>query len=214
VDRGITFTDVYPALKAAAGSDPFINAITIGYGNEIFLSATTAVFRSPDGGTTFTKLAGTTGGNDFYRFDQDSWLVMGTTSKSLLSNDGGSTWVSANPGSTIFEIGGVWNDNLYALGQGKLYRTPVAGLNLGTYTNPISSPNSLAIWYKPGSIELISGEKPIDRCMVYNITGQLVSQTSPMSLRYELHYSSFSPGIYIARTLAGGKLFVNKIVIP
>jgi hypothetical protein len=50
--------------------------------------------------------------------------------------------------------------------------------------------------------------------MVYNITGQLVSQTSPMSLRYELHYSSFSPGIYIARTLAGGKLFVNKIVIP
>jgi photosystem II stability/assembly factor-like uncharacterized protein len=214
VDRGNTFTDIYPTLKAVAGSDPFINAITIGPGNKMFLTTTTAVFMSPDGGTTFAKLTGTTGGNDFYGFDQDSWVVMGTTSKSLLTNDAGVTWVSANPGSTIYEIGGVWNDNLYALGQGKLYRTPVGGLNLGTYANPILSPNSLAVWYKTGSVELVSGEKPIDRCMVYNITGQLVSQTRPMSLRYELSYGSFVPGIYIARTLAGGKLFVNKIIIP
>ncbi len=214
VDRGSTFTDIYPVLKAVAGSDPFINAITLGPGNELFLTTTAAVFRSPDGGASFTKLSTTTGGNDFYRFDQDSWVVMGTTSKSLLSNDGGGTWVSANPGATIYEIGGVWNGNLYALGQGKLYRTPVAGLNLGTYATPILSPSSLNVLYKSGSVELVSGEKPIDRCMVYSITGQLVSLTNPMSLRHELHYGSFTPGIYIARTLAGGKLFVNKIVIP
>jgi hypothetical protein len=147
-------------------------------------------------------------------FDKNSWVVMGTTSKSLLTNDAGVTWVSANPGSTIYEIGGVWNGNLYALGQGKLYKTPVAGLNLGTYANPILSPNSLAVLYKKGSVELVSGEKPIDRCMVYSITGQLVSLTKPMTLRHELQYSSFTPGIYITRTLAGGKLFVNKIVVP
>ncbi len=213
-DRGETFTDLYPAFKTAAGGDQFINTVTFGPGKEIFITTTTAVFRSPDGGTTFTKLPVTTGGNDFWSFDSNSWMVMGTTSKSQFTNNAATSWTACSAGATIYEIGGVWNENVYALGQGKIYRTPLEGLAINTSVKDIPLKNELAVVYKASAVELVSPEKPIDRCRVYSVTGRLVSDTQPAAYRTELNYSHFVPGVYIARTMVGGRVFVNKIVIP
>jgi len=213
VDSGETFTDIYPALKAVGG-DQFINAITLGQGDEIFVTSTTAVFRSPDGGASWTKFATTTGGNDFYKFDVNSFIVMGSTSKSLFTNDGGATWVNCSAGATIYEAGGVWNENFYALGQGKIYRMPVAGLALNTAISELPSKSELSVLYKASAVELVSPGKAIDRCQVYSVTGRLVSDTKPAANRYELPYRSFVPGIYITRTVSGGKVYTNKVAIP
>ncbi len=211
-DGGATFTDIYPAFKAAVGDDHFINTVTFGPGDEIFITSTSALIRSADGGTTFAKVSGNSGGNDFWRFDSDSWLVMGTTTKSQYTNDAGTSWTSASTGASIFEIGGVWNEYVYALGQGKIYRTPLEGLN--TAARMILSEDGLAVAYGPSAVEFFSPEKPIEHLRVWTVTGKLVRDTKPASNRATLNYGSFVPGVYIARTLAGGKVFVNKIVIP
>ncbi len=212
-DGGVTFTDIYPDFKTAVGADHFINTITLGEGDEIFITSTSGVVHSPDGGATWAKVAGVTGGNDFWRFDNDSWLVMGTTSKSLFTNDGGATtWVNASAGATIYEIGGAWNEYIYALGQGKVYRTALEGLQ--TRVEQLPRGNELSVAYGLSAVELYSPEKPIDRCRVYSVTGRLVSDTQPATNRTRLSYGEFVPGVYIARTMAGGKLFVNKIVMP
>ena len=214
-DGGATFTDIYPAFKTAVGADHFINTITLGEGDEVFITSTTGVLKSPDGGTTWAKVAGVTGGNDFWRFDNDSWLVMGTTSKSFFTNDGGATaWVNASAGATIYEIGGVWNGNVYALGQGKLYRTSLEGLGINTSSELVKLGEGLNVLYLPGSVDLVSKESTIERCAVWSVNGQLMQDLRPASNRLSLPYHAFTPGIYITRTLSGGRLFIHKIVIP
>jgi photosystem II stability/assembly factor-like uncharacterized protein len=211
-DKGSTFTDIYPALKSVAGTDQFINAITLRPGNEFFVTTTTAVFRSADGGTSFTKLGTTTGGNDMYAFNNSGWIVLGTTSKSLFTNDAGSSWLACSAGATIYECGGVWNENFYALGQGKLYRMPVSGLNLTSAQN-LSKPGELSVIYKPLSVELVSGEQLINRCLVYSVSGQVITDFTPFSNRVELQNHQFKPGLYIVRSQVGNSTFVNKIVV-
>jgi photosystem II stability/assembly factor-like uncharacterized protein len=211
VDKGNTFTDIYPVLKTVAGTDQFINTITLGAGNEIFLTTTTAVFRSPDGGTSFTKLATTTGGNDLYKFNSQSWIVLGTTSKSLYTNNAGTNWLPCSTGATIYECGGVWNDNFYALGQGKLYKMPVAGLNL-TSAGMIDRPVEISVIYKPSSIELVTLGQIIDRCVVYSITGQTIMEIQPASDRVELKNQFFKPGIYLVKSQAGKSIYLNKVL--
>lgn len=213
-DGGLTFTDIYPAFKTAAGADHFINVVTLGEGDEIFVTSTTGVLRSPDGGTTWVKLTGTTGGNDFWRFDADSWLVMGSTTKSLYTNNGATSWVTANPGATIYEIGGVWNGNVYALGQGKYFRTALEGLGINTSSGQLKLEEGIAVLYLPSAVDLVSKDKSIERCAVWSANGQLVGDFTPASNRFSLPYSRFTPGIYITRSLVGGKVFVNKIAIP
>jgi photosystem II stability/assembly factor-like uncharacterized protein len=210
-DKGLTFTDIYPALKSAAGGDQFINAITLRPGNELFLTSTTAVLRSVDGGTTFTKLPVATGGNDLFAFNNTSWMVLGTTSKSSYTSDSGTTWLPSSPGATIYECGGVWNDYFYALGQGKYYRMPVADLKL-TSSSMVLKPGELSIRYKPLSVELVSSDQVISRCQVYSIAGQLITDIVPQTNQVELLNQQFKPGIYLVKSQAGNKTFVNKII--
>ena len=119
--------------------------------------------------------------------------------------------MACSAGATIYEIGGVWNDTFYALGQGKIYKMPVSGLGL-TYAQEIPKLNELRVMYKPSAIELVSSDKRIDRCTVYSITGQLMLDAQPLSYSVELPGNSLKPGIYIVKSSAGNMIYTNKIV--
>jgi len=133
-------TDIYPNLIAAAipaDSTLFVNDITIVSESEIYVTTSIdGIFLTIDRGQTFTMLqsGAPTGGNDMYKVNDTVLIVLGSSSKSKASVDSGATWVSCYPGSTVWEIGGVFNDSLYALAKSKVFKIAVTDLISGTYT--------------------------------------------------------------------------------
>ncbi len=130
-----TISDIYPKLAAAnKDSSIFIFDFTIVNKNEIYVTTSSdGIFKTEDCGDSFTKLAGPTGGYDFCKVNDSTFLVLGTSTKSKLSTDGGKTWVSFYPGASCYEIGGILNDSLYGLGRSDIYK--VALSDLATHTN-------------------------------------------------------------------------------
>jgi len=212
-DGGETFTDIYANLDEDSDDAMFINAVRLGEDNKVFIvTSTDGIYLSNDGGATFTATSSATGSNDFYQLDKNSYIFMGTTSKTMFTNDGGVNWVDCSPGATIFGIGGIYNDKLYALGKGSVYTVNISDLDISTSVKPVISNNELSILYKNASVELVSSGSNIDCCRIYSITGKLVRTTKPASASCEFFNSSFSPGIYIISSEAGGKTYMNKVV--
>ncbi len=214
-DGGANFTNLFPAMVLANNNDSniFPKTISLVDENEIYIPTTSdGVFISDDGGLSFSKFENVEGGNDICKLDQNSFMILGTTSKSYFTNDGGSTWQNPNVGKPIYSIGGVLNDSLYALGSGSIYKISLADLDLTTSIPVILVNNELSIRYKSNSIELVSSEKNIDICRVYSLSGQLIAITKPFSQRVELQNNTFTPGVYIVSAMAGGKVYNNKVV--
>lgn len=126
-------TDLFPAFSSVAGSTAFINEIRSFKENELHVVTMAGVFISADGGKTFSKLSGSTGGNDFFRLDDKTMIALGASSASKATIDGGVTWVSCYPGKTIWDIPGVFNDSLYALATSTVYKMAVSDLKAGNY---------------------------------------------------------------------------------
>lgn len=213
-DAGATFTDLYPTVAAAnKDSSIFLKDIILVNTMELYIPSTSdGVFSTMDGGTTFTKFEGVAGTNGFYKFDHNSFLCMGSTSKSLFTNDGGNTWQNSSAGTTVYSIGEVLNDSLYTLSKGKVFKIAISDLALKTSINEIAKENQINIQYHPNFIRVISSDKMIDRCFVYSITGKLVSLVEPNSRTCELQNSNFNPGIYIVAASVGGERFTRKII--
>lgn len=126
-------TDLFPALSLVAGSTAFINEIRSFKENEIHVITINGVYTSADGGKTFSKLSGTTGGNDFFRLDDKTMIVLGASSASKATIDGGATWVSCYPGKTSWDIPGVFSDSLYVMATSAIYKMAVSDLKAGNY---------------------------------------------------------------------------------
>lgn len=125
-------TDIFPAFSSVAGSTAFINEIRF-YNNEINIQTLNGTFISNDNGTTFSKIAGLSGGNDIYKLDNNVTVSLGTSANSKATIDGGTTWISCYPGKNCWEIPGVFNDSLYALSSSVAYKIAVSDLKSGNY---------------------------------------------------------------------------------
>ena len=129
--------DLYPALVIGAANDQtiYVNDVTFVDANTFYVSTiSNGVLKTTDGGTSFTQTTGvgaTTGAADFYVHSPNVMVILGTTSQSKFTINGGTSWVACNPGATIYEIGGVFNGFLYALGNGTVYKLSVANLEAG-----------------------------------------------------------------------------------
>ncbi|NOR76692.1 MAG: T9SS type A sorting domain-containing protein [Draconibacterium sp.] len=213
-DGGNTFTDLYPTMVAANSDSSIYLKDVIAINTKEFYIPTTSdgVFITTDGGDSFSKFDGVSGTSDFYKFDQNSFLCMGTTSKSLFTNDGGATWQNASVGTTVYSIGEVLNDSLYTLSKGKIFKIALTDLQLTTSIKEIKLDDELSVRYKPATIELVSTKHEIERCKVYSITGRLISVSEPNNITYELQRSNFQPGIYIIDALIEGKRHTKKII--
>ncbi len=130
-----TTTDVFPEFSAVAGTNAFINEIRPFNSDEIdIITSTSGLLSTKDGGKTFSKINGITGGFDFFKYDDKVMVVMGTTSNSKATIDGGNTWFSCSTGKTGVEIPGIFNDSLYVLTSSPLlYKVAVNDIKSGKY---------------------------------------------------------------------------------
>ena len=212
-NSGDTFTNLYPIIDEGEDDAMYFNSIYFGDANEFFLTTYgDSILMTTDGGSSFEVIADIKGANDFYKFDNNSWVTMGGSGKSKFTNTAGENWVDCHPGAVIFEIGGVYGEKFYALARGSIYTTSIEKLQLKTSIKEIKFDNELTVLYKPLAIELVSSEHEIERCKVYSITGKLISVAEPNNRTYELQRSNFQPGIYIMDSLIEGKRFTKKIV--
>jgi len=60
-------------------------------------------------------------------------IVLGASSASKATIDGGATWVSCYPGKTSWDIPGVFNDSLYVMATSVIYKMAVSDLKAGNY---------------------------------------------------------------------------------
>ncbi len=213
VDAGSTFASIYPNLDPGENDAMFVNAITLGSSDEVYVvTAADSIRMSVDGGNTFSVLGNVSGANDFYRFDDNSFIFMGTTGKSKFTNDGGTSWQDCHPGVSIWETGGVYNNKFYALAKGDFYTVNIDALDLKTSVPVVKINHELVVRYKEASVELVSPEKKIDVCKVYSLSGRMVSVTEPAANRVEFQNQSFRPGIYIISATVNGKVSNHKVV--
>lgn len=213
-DGGVTFTSIYANLDAGEDDAMFVNSIRI-YGDQVFISTSgDGNFISNDGGATFAKTSTAGGAADFYKIDDNSFIFLGGSGKSMFTNDGGGTWQACHPGVSIFEVGGIYNNRLYALaGKGTIYSVSIADLALSAPEINLPGTGGLSVTYKAASTELVSLVKNIDRCRVYSLTGQLLSDQAPRSNKCEFKNGSFMPGIYVVSSLVDGKVYTNKVYL-
>lgn len=214
-DGGKTFTDLYPKLTIGTDSNLVVSSVTMRSVDEVYFPTSNnnkGVFVTRDGGNTFTKFSGVNGGFDFVVLDNNSFLSVGSSTANKFTNDGGTTWKDANLGVAIFAAGKVLNDSLYLLGKSNVYKVAVADLDIKTFIAEVKSPNPLKVLYGTSGLELVSAEKNIDRCMVYNISGQLVAITEPRARNFRIEYNSLKPGIYIVAALIEGKKYTQKVI--
>gem|GEM_PF-354294 len=131
-DGGQTFTDLYPVLVSTGSpADDNIFLKSIEYVNAdkwYLLSSVDGVFVTEDGGQNFSKLPSIGGGGGMAVLNDSTIIVLGSSTKSKISWDRGSTWHNCYPGSTIWEIGGILDDQLVALAKSSLYKIPLADL--------------------------------------------------------------------------------------
>ncbi len=140
VDGSDVVTDIYPNLVTAAGGDAtiFIFDFTIISEEEVYVvTSGNGMYKTTDRGASFLKLGGEgmpTGGNDMYVVNDTVMLILGTSTKSKVTLDGGLNWAGCYPGATCYEIGGVLNDSLYGLGKSSIHKIAVADLLDSVFT--------------------------------------------------------------------------------
>lgn len=213
VDRGETFTNMYANLDVNEDDDMFVYSVTMGNKDEVFVTTSAdGILKSTDGANTFTKFTGPGGANDFYKLDNNSYMALGSSSKSYFTNNGGDTWTNCAAPSTVYEIGGVLNDSLYALGRSKFFKIAVSDLDISTSVNSLTLSNDIKVYYGVSELKLVSSEKTIDRCFVYSLDGRIVAITEPRAKVCKFNYSSFTPGMYIIAADVEGQRSTQKVV--
>lgn len=214
-DGGKTFTDLYPKITVGTDSNLVISSVVMHSRDEVYFQTSNnkGVFVTKDGGSTFTKIIGVSGGLDFVVLDSNSFMSLGSSSAIKFTNDGGTRWTNCSPGVTIYAAGKVFNDSLYVLGKSNVYKVSVSDLDIKTYLAEIAAPNPLKVFYGSSSLELVSTDKTIDRCMVFSISGQLIAVKDPKDFVCRFEYHDFRPGVYILAATVGGKRYTQKVIV-
>lgn len=214
-DGGNSFTDLYPKITVGADSLLIINSITMRNKDELYFQTSNnkGVFYTKDGGSTFSKLSGVNGGLDFVALDDNSFMSLGSSTLNKFSNDGGLSWKDAKLGGVIYAAGKVLADSLYVLGKSNVYKIAVSDLDIKTLVADIKAANALKVLYGASALQLTCDEGDIDRCFIYNISGQMMAIADPKSSTYSIDYNSFTPGIYIISALINGKKYTQKVVL-
>lgn len=213
-DGGNSFIDLYPEITLGTDSSLSINSIVLRTKDELYFQTSNnkGVFLTRDGGSTFSRLSGVTGGLDFVVLDNNSFMALGSSTSNKFTNDGGITWKDSKLTSVIYAAGKVFNDSLYVLGKSNVYKIAVTDLDISTSIPEILTSTALKVFYGPSAIRLECAEGDIEKCFIYNISGQLIAVSNPESSNYSIDYNLFTPGIYIISATVNGKKYTHKVV--
>jgi len=171
------------------------------------------VYFTNDGGNTFSRLNGVSGGNDLILLDNNSFLTVGASGENMYTNDGGISWKNANLSAEINAVGKVFNDSLYVLSNSKVYKIAVSDLDIKTGLADVKVPSPMHIFNSTSTLTIVSNSGAIDRCFIYTISGKLVAISEPKSSSCILNNATFAPGIYIVSALIRGKKYSQKIIL-
>ena len=130
-DGGETIEDMYPDLLTASPNDSalFLNEIVYIDENEWYLpTSVDGIFGTTEGSSGYRKIGTIAGCGGFYWLAENSYIALGSSTKSKITWDGGETWKDCYPGSTIWEIGGVLKGDLIALAKSDIYKIPLIDL--------------------------------------------------------------------------------------
>lgn len=128
--------DIYAKLAELEGDATiYIQDITVHDDDSVFIVTTSnGIWLTSDQGANYTKMTtGPSGGNDLIAINDSVWMVLGTSTKSKTTRDGGLTWEDNYPGATCYEIGGIFNDTVYGLGKSNVYKIAVQDVIDGNY---------------------------------------------------------------------------------
>ncbi len=212
-NAGASFTNIYPNLDIDEDDDMFINSVWIGDEGEVFVTTSVdGVYKSVDGGDTFTQISDASGSTVFYKFDHNSYIFLGSTSgKSLFTNNDGETWQACHPGAAVFDIN-IYNEKLYAIARGSIYTVDLNDLELTTSSPLITNSNVIKLQYHTDHINVVSSNNYIESCYVYSMSGKLVNIVKPNSNICRLNNYDYKPGLYIISAEVEGQKYVDKVV--
>jgi photosystem II stability/assembly factor-like uncharacterized protein len=214
-DGGDTWTNLYETLDPGTTASMFIQAVVYESADEIYLPTTSdKVWKTTDGGATFTEIPGLSGATDFLKLSDTHWLSLGSATKSFVTWNGGDNWEACTPGTSIWNIVGIVNDSVWTLTKGDIYKISVNELLQKGVGVPqiITENNAIKILNRSAEIEVISSLKNIDRCVIYSITGNLLEVKEPKAESCVFSKSVYPSGIYIISTFTGNERYTNKVV--
>jgi photosystem II stability/assembly factor-like uncharacterized protein len=214
IDGGKSFTDLFPVIAAGTDNNLNLSSISMTSGDELYFQTSNnkGAFYTRDGGVTFSKINGITGGLDFVALDSNSFMTVGSSTSNNFTNDGGISWKDIDLGAAIYAAGKVFNDSLYLLGKSNVYKIALTDLDINTYLAELKFPSEFKVWYGNTALKLVSENGDIDRCFIYNISGQLMAIKDPKSPTYSIDYSSFTSGVYIISAQIKGKKYTQKVI--
>lgn len=105
----------------------------------------TSIIKTTNGGATWKALTHPTTSTyyDMYWFDQNSGIVVGSSSNYLITTDGGSTWTNKTvptSGSTLYKIKKGDDMTFYIVGTaGRIFKTTDAGVTFTALTSPTTT---------------------------------------------------------------------------
>lgn len=197
-DEGVTVEDIYPNLELVGDNNMYINEINIVNEDTILISTTSdGIFQSFDAGETFHFIEGSLGCNATVLLSPNSWMTMGSKSKTFFTSDGGNIWTGCTPGSTIYNNGTILNDSLYALAKSVVYKIALTDLATTSSTEQIiSSAYDIKVWQNNSDL-IVQSKSTIENCSLYNISGHLVGRFRVNDTTYEIPVSEYAKGMYI-----------------
>ena len=215
-DNGDTFQSIYATLATGTDGKLYVSDISVNKNHSLLFATTTdGLFLSNPTVTAFTKFDGVSGSNTAMYLDDETILNLGTASRSLLSEDGGLTWNNCKAGSTIYKLGPVWNDTVYALAKSGVFVAHLNefGVNTGIIPTFASVNNSIEMYYASGSFYVKSKNSSVEKCWIYNMQGECVYTLLPNSESFVLSDKSFTSGIYIIVAQNSKERVVQKVMV-
>ena len=213
-DGGENFTDLYSKLEELADASIYIQHINWVDASTIFVSTTSdGLFVSYDAGDSFSKIVGIAGCSGSFVIDSNSWMTVGTSSKTYYTNDAGSNWSNCYPGTTIYSPGEILGDYLFACAKSGLYKLAIADLDAGTGTaisQDLLQQNDIKVVRMSTELQLVS-EDIIENCMLINMSGRVVDNYMVNSNQTAINTSSLPGGIYILRVSVEGQVKTIKV---
>ncbi|MCE4564424.1 T9SS type A sorting domain-containing protein [Maribellus sp. CM-23] len=207
----IDFTNLYPILDEGEDDAMSVNSVWADKDELFVITTSDSCFMSTNGGSSFSAFGETIGSNDFYRFDNNSVMLLGSSTKSRFTNNM-TDWVDCSPGVNIYTIGGVYNGKIYALAKGDIYSTSIEGLDIKTSVPITQLRKGLNVYYGSHSVQVVADNDEIERCTLYSINGKMISVHQPNNRTYRFDTRNYQPGIYIVHCVVGGRAFSNKVI--
>lgn len=208
-----TITDLYTKLTDLGAKTPSISEVTE-LGDHLYIMTTAkGAYISSDNGETFATINDIAGATGFVILDDNSWMTLGSSSKTRYSNDAGTTWTNCYPGSTTFSYGGIYNGDIIALCKSKIYKQSIADLDITASSLDNTKAQATINLSQTGQELQLTADHAITDCIVYSITGQVMHKSTPNSEDYSINTSSFANGIYIIFAKSNGVNNSYKVII-